>query len=141
GIPAPPGLPGRSLLGAGGDGDASYFEALSATLSRGWAPLRGIIQGGSKFIDLPLPELYDLASDPGEAHNLVEERMDKVRALKAALPVPTPAAASVAESADTVARLRTLGYLSGSAPAKRRYGPEDDPKKLVALDSDLQRVV
>ena len=141
GIPAPKGLPGRSLLGADREGDASYFEALSATLSRGWAPLRGVIQGGLKFIDLPLPELYDLATDPGEAHNLVEERVDKVRAMKAALPVPTPAAAPVAESAETVARLRTLGYLSGTAAAKQRYGPEDDPKKLVALDSDLQRVV
>jgi tetratricopeptide (TPR) repeat protein len=141
GVPSPKGLPGRSVLGAGGDADASYFEALSATFSRGWAPLRGVIQGGVKFIDLPLPELYDLASDPAEAHNLVAERTDKVRALKAALPVPTPAAAPAAESADTVARLRTLGYLSGSAAAKRSYGPEDDPKKLVALDTDLQRVV
>jgi arylsulfatase A-like enzyme/Flp pilus assembly protein TadD len=142
GIPAPPGLPGRSLLGKDeAAGDASYFEALSATLSRGWAPLRGVIQGGFKFIDLPLPELYDLASDPGEAHNLVEQRMDKVRALKAALPAAAPAAARVAESADTVARLRGLGYLSGSANAKQSYGPEDDPKNLVALDADLQRIV
>jgi arylsulfatase A-like enzyme/Flp pilus assembly protein TadD len=141
GIPAPPGLPGRSLLGPDTADDASYFEALSAPLSRGWAPLRGMIQGGYKFIDLPLPELYDLASDPGEAHNLVAERLDRVRALKAALPAPGPAAARVAESADTVNRLRSLGYLSGSARAKESYGPEDDPKNLVALDADLQRVV
>jgi arylsulfatase A-like enzyme/Flp pilus assembly protein TadD len=141
GIPIPAGLPGRSLLAADTAGDASYFEALSAPFSRGWAPLRGMIQGGYKFIDLPLPELYDLASDPGEAHNLVGERMDRVRALKAALPAPGPTAARAPESADTVARLRSLGYLSGSAPAKERYGPEDDPKNLVALDSDLQRVV
>jgi len=141
GAPVPAGLPGRSLLGADTSGGASYFEALSAPLSRGWAPLRGMIQGGFKFIDLPLPELYDLASDPGEAHNLVGERMDRVRALKAALPAPGPAAARVSEPADTVARLRSLGYLSGSAPGKERYGPEDDPKNLVALDSDLQRVV
>jgi arylsulfatase A-like enzyme/tetratricopeptide (TPR) repeat protein len=141
GAPVPAGLPGRSLLGAETRGGASYFEALSAPLSRGWAPLRGIIEGGYKFIDLPLPELYDLASDPGEARNLVGERMDRVRVLKAALPAPGPAAARAPESADTVARLRSLGYLSGSAPAKERYGPEDDPKNLVALDSDLQRVV
>jgi tetratricopeptide (TPR) repeat protein len=141
GIPAPPGLPGHSLLAADKADDASYFEALSAPLSRGWAPLRGVIQGGFKFIDLPLPELYDLASDPAEAHNLVQDRRDKVRVLKAALPVPTPAAERVAESSDTVNRLRSLGYLSGSAGAKQSYGPEDDPKTLVALDADLQRVV
>jgi arylsulfatase A-like enzyme/tetratricopeptide (TPR) repeat protein len=140
-VPAPSGLPGRSLLAEDTAREPSYFEALSAPLSRGWAPLRGMIQGGYKFIDLPLPELYDLASDPGEAHNLVGERMDRVRALKAALPAPGAAAPRVPESADTVARLRSLGYLSGSAPAKERYGPEDDPKNLVGLDSDLQRVV
>lgn len=141
GVPIPAGLPGRSLLAKDTGGDTSYFESLSATLTRGWAPLRGVIGGGYKFIDLPVPELYDLAADPGEAHNLVSERMDRVRALKAALPAPGSPAARTPESAETVARLRNLGYLSGSAPAKERYGPDDDPKNLVALDRDLQRVV
>ena len=30
-------------------------------VTRGWAPLRGLISGGHKYIDLPLPELYNLA--------------------------------------------------------------------------------
>jgi arylsulfatase A-like enzyme/tetratricopeptide (TPR) repeat protein len=138
---SPPGLPGRSLLGKDGGQGTSYFEALSASMTRGWAPLTGMIGDGIKFIDLPLPELYDLAADPGEVRNLVAERLDRVRALKAAMPATGAPAAPGPESADTVARLRSLGYLSGSAPPKARYGPQDDPKNLVGLDRDLQRVV
>ena len=39
---------------------ATYFEALSATLNRRWAPLHGVIQNGVKYVELPVPELYDL---------------------------------------------------------------------------------
>src|SRR6185503_16678348 len=108
GLPAD--LPGRSLLGKETGEDNSYFEALSASITRGWAPLTGMIGGGQKFIDLPVPELYDLAADPAEARNLVEERRDRVRALKAAMPAARPPAAAAPESAETVARLRSLGY-------------------------------
>ena len=41
-----------------------YFEALSAMLGRGWAPLYGVLRGRDKLIDLPVPEMYDLAQDP-----------------------------------------------------------------------------
>src|SRR5262249_37080132 len=61
--PGPPRRPGRSLLGPPAAGDSS-FESLSATLNRGWAPLRGLLRGGTKFIALPLPEVYDLPKDP-----------------------------------------------------------------------------
>ena len=50
----------------------SYFESLSSTLNRGWAPLRGLLRGGRKYIALPLPEAYDLPADPGETRNLVD---------------------------------------------------------------------
>ena len=33
-------------------------------LDRGWAPLYGVVSGGLKYVDLPLPELYDLAPTP-----------------------------------------------------------------------------
>ena len=34
-------------------------------------PLTGVLRDGEKYIELPLPELYDLAADPGEQRNLV----------------------------------------------------------------------
>src|SRR5262249_4186459 len=73
GIDPPAGLPGRTLLTAS-NGEAtprvSYFEAMTAMLKRGWAPLSGVIDGREKFIDLPIDELYDLARDPHEGGNL-----------------------------------------------------------------------
>ena len=61
-----------------------YFEALSASLNRGWAPLYGVARGSLKYIDLPIPELYDLAADPAEAQNLMASRPDDVRELQRA---------------------------------------------------------
>ena len=34
-----------------------YFEALDANLTRGWAPLTGIVREHWKYIDLPIAEL------------------------------------------------------------------------------------
>src|SRR4029450_1669966 len=41
------------------------------------------------------------------------------------------------ESRETAAMLRSLGYVSGSAPARDRYTEADDPKRLVEVDRDL----
>ena len=81
GAPADSTLSGRSLLAAPADGYVLYFEALSASLNRGWAPLTGVLRGGLKYIDLPIRELYDLSTDPAETSNLAPERDADVRAL------------------------------------------------------------
>ena len=41
------------------------------------------------------------------------------------------------ETAEATAALRSLGYVSGSAPAKAIYTEADDPKRLVQIDNDL----
>ena len=65
GVAPPPGLDGISLIAAAARSDRLvYFEALDASLTRGWAPLTGVASARWKFIDLPEPELYDLAADP-----------------------------------------------------------------------------
>jgi tetratricopeptide (TPR) repeat protein len=140
GAPVPARLPGRSLLSAAGPAPA-YFEALSSTLNRGWAPLTGVLRGSEKFIDLPVPELYDLGSDPQERRNLFSERRERAAELKRLLPREAAAPAAEPADAEEVRRLRALGYLSGSAAAKSVYGPADDPKNLVALDNKVHRVV
>ena len=72
GLAAPGPVDGQSLVRAPAPGRPLYFEALDASLTRGWAPLRGIMQGGWKYIDLPDAELYDLGTDPGEQHNRID---------------------------------------------------------------------
>ena len=75
GKPSDSTLPGRSLLNAAPDPSAltSYFEALSTSLNRGWAPLTGVIVGRDKLVELPIPELDHLANDPTEQLNLIEK--------------------------------------------------------------------
>jgi arylsulfatase A-like enzyme len=137
-------MPGRSLLSpraAVAAPAVSYFEALSCSLNRGWAPLRGVMDGGFKYIDLPIPELYDLARDPKESRNLFSERPDVARRLARALPVEVEAPNPTSPSAEEAAKLRSLGYLTGSAAPKKNYTPDDDPKKLVSVDNALHKVV
>jgi arylsulfatase A-like enzyme/Flp pilus assembly protein TadD len=150
GVPVPEDLPGRTLLGAGLRDQApvvTYFEALSANLNRGWAPLRGILRDGHKLISLPLPELYDLEADPAEQVNRLEDadRVDReararARELSALLPEAGPVERDVTTSADAEA-LRALGYLSGSAARKERYTADDDPKNLIEVDRQIFRFI
>jgi len=142
GTEKPAGLPGTSLLGPPpGPKETSYFEALSSNLNRGWAPLRGEIGGGAKYIDLPIPELYALDSDPGEKRNLFSTDDARVRSLRNALPPDAGKMSARAVSSEERARLQSLGYLSGSASPKASYGPADDPKNLVAMDAAIHELV
>jgi choline-sulfatase len=145
GLTAPSTLPGHSLLpGAPQTPDedvSSYFEAMSAMLNRGWAPLQGVVAGREKYVDLPKPELYDLESDPKEESNLIDKRADRRRVLEARLRDfhAAPPGERFAESPEVAAKLQSLGYTSGSAPRKARYTEEDDPKNLMELDQWIQQ--
>jgi len=148
GLPAPEGLPGRSLLGlANGqsfEAPSSYFEAMSSALNRGWAPLAGVASGRFKLIDLPIPELYDLDRDPREEKNLAATEPQRLVELRAQLDRLRQADRGLAreeESAETRERLRALGYVSGAVGLKARYTDADDPKRLIRLDAALQDVV
>jgi len=140
GLPVPPELPGHTLrTRADRDGAASrasYFEAMESMLDFGFAPLAGVLAGREKYIDLPLPELYDLSSDRGETTNLVQRAGERARTLAARLADfhAAPPGERRAEAPDVAARLRALGYVSGSAPRKARYTERDDPKQLVDVD-------
>jgi len=138
GFSPPSPLPGRDLLAAASPVD-SYFEALSASLNRGWAPLVGVIHDGRKYIDLPLPELYVL---PDETHNLADSDRRNLFALRKLLADAAPNAQSAERKVDESqkAQLMSLGYISGSAGAKT-YGVADDPKNLVGVDNELHEVV
>ena len=145
GAPKPPAWPGASLLAppTRKPGDVSYFEAFSAAYNYGWAPLRGVVAEGYKYIDLPIPELYDLKADPSELDNLAASRPAEVRRLRGRIPPESAigAAASSTPDSEAAARLRSLGYLSGGAPVKSSYTVEDDPKRLVGVDREMHRYV
>ena len=120
-----------------------YFEAMSAMLNRGWAPLTGVLVDRDKYIDLPLAERYDLTRDPAERVNRFGRDSERDRALAAALGGFNAAAPGSrhTEDPEAVARLRALGYVTGSALAKARYTGADDPKTLVELDRAVHGAV
>jgi arylsulfatase A-like enzyme/tetratricopeptide (TPR) repeat protein len=139
-------MAGRSLRdvidGRSTDDRPSYFEAMTANLSRGWAPLRGVLVARDKYIDLPLPELYALDGDPGEQRNLSVSSRDRMEVLLNALRGFNVAPPSLPgeETSAVRDRLRALGYVGGSpAPQRDRYGEPDDPKRLIDIDVLLHR--
>ena len=130
----------RNVIATGSGADRpTYFEAMTYNLVRGWAPLRGVITGREKYIDLPIPELYDLTTDPAEQRNLASTPTGRVPSMQTLLKTfdMAPPQRPGQEAADVAATLRSLGYVSGSAPARTQYTEADDPKRLVALDRDL----
>ena len=132
-------LPGQSLLQPMKATD-TYFEALSASLNRGWAPLTGIIRGDLKYIDLPLSELYDLRADATEARNLyTERRRESVAAREALRRVQVAPDAGRSISAEEAARLRSLGYVIGTQTSAATI--ETDPKKLVHVDAKIHEII
>jgi arylsulfatase A-like enzyme/Tfp pilus assembly protein PilF len=150
GQPVPADLPGRSLLEASERAPNSsaaprptYFEAMSGMLNRGTAPLTGVLVDYEKFIDLPIPERYNLATDGGERVNLAGRAPDQDRTLEAVLRgyhAPLPGT-RVVETPEAAERLRALGYASGSAASKSAFTEADDPKQIVELDTLMHNAV
>jgi arylsulfatase A-like enzyme/Tfp pilus assembly protein PilF len=145
GIPAPPQFQGHSLLRLlgprSGGGDPVYAESMYARDHLGCSSLRSIRLGRYKFIEAPRPELYDLASDPGEKENRYDRDRSKASELRTRLlsisngerrPAEKPASPAV------VAPLRSLGYLGG-APSRPFSGA--DPKDRLALYQRYGRAV
>jgi arylsulfatase A-like enzyme/tetratricopeptide (TPR) repeat protein len=147
GQPVPADLPGRSLLTTAERADSSprpsYFEAMSAMLNRGWAPLTGVLVAREKYIDLPIVERYDLMTDPAEHINVAGRSADRDRTLAAALHAfdASPPGQRQPETQDAAARLRALGYVTGAAAPKTRYTDADDPKTLVEVDRAVHDAV
>ena len=144
--PADASLPGSSLRDAiAGSRTAdrpSYFESMTPTLARGWAPLRGVLVGREKLIDLPIAELYDLATDSAEQRNLFASKTDRVPVMLNVLKTfnVAPPGRPQKETPETLERLRSLGYIGGgSATLREEYTDRDDPKRLIELEQTMTR--
>ena len=122
-----------------------YFEALSSSLNQGWAPLQGVLRDGFKYIDLPVPELYDLRADPAEKKNLLASQPEEAAALRAVLGrfrSEDRGSTRRQEDAATLDQLRALGYVSGGSPGpKEMYTEDDDPKNLIDVDARNREVL
>ena len=120
-------------------GSAAYSESLVPLLTFGWSELRALRADGYKYISAPRPELYDVRADPGELDNLASRAPDRAAAMGATLDAMVDgdevlgvAIGNVVADAETLDRLRGLGYIGGGAsPATTDRGV--DPKDKIGV--------
>jgi arylsulfatase A-like enzyme/Tfp pilus assembly protein PilF len=147
GAPVPPSLDGRTLLqvaaGAPAAPSAAYFESLSAALNRGWAPPTACRATRWSTSICRSPSFYDTSVDPRRRTTCRRPAGGRARAAAAARGAARrrPRRGAARERADTREQLRSLGYLSGTAPAKTHYTEADDPKRLIDIDKQIEEVV
>jgi tetratricopeptide (TPR) repeat protein len=134
----------RELLAGAGAPRALFMETLATHLDFGWSALFGVRLGRWKYIRAPRPELFDLASDPGETRNLAAGEPARVAELEALLesrlarPARQPLAAAL--PSEERARLRSLGYVVPERdPAPGALGALEgpDPKDGMSLLAEL----
>ncbi|UCC40460.1 MAG: sulfatase-like hydrolase/transferase [Candidatus Aminicenantes bacterium] len=141
GINMPPFLQGISLLpalkGKKLPERPIYFESLYPYYSRGWAPLKGFMLQKKKFVDSPIPELYDLNHDFDELNNLAERKKtaqftSQLKEIIAALTPSEKIDAAQKVDRKTREKLASLGYVSSVRVSKKKdFSVKDDVKVLV----------
>ncbi len=130
-VPVPTGIDGRDLATTPrGNDDTVYVETVLPYYDFALAPLHALRGLDRKYVFAPRPEFYWLDRDPGELDNRYGEDREAdalVQRLDNLL-LDWPAvgrAASRLDDADAVARLRSLGYLSGSDLGMDGGDPKD----------------
>jgi arylsulfatase A-like enzyme/cytochrome c-type biogenesis protein CcmH/NrfG len=118
-----------------------YGETYLPRLHFNWSELRASENTKYHFIDAPRPELYDLAKDPGEVHNLFAEKKavsEEMRAKLAGMIRDYSAGKELAEKTgldpDLMERLKALGYAGFSGGGDPTISSRNlpDPKDRVA---------
>jgi arylsulfatase A-like enzyme/thioredoxin-like negative regulator of GroEL len=116
-----------------------YAESFAPLLDFGWSPLQSIRSQRWKYIQAPHPELYDVAADPGETHDLSAREGPRAAELSARVAAHGGARLPTLETIDPEARarLQALGYAAGSRTAG---GPRADPKDRRDEAARLARI-
>ena len=156
-LPVPSQMLGQSLLriarsSGGGSGAGSdqpvYSRSDLPQRGFGWSPLESWRAGKYLYIRAPKPELYDLAADPGAAHNLAQTSKATLDTMAAQLAnfdrhFSDEAGKSSAELSSTeLQKLASLGYVGlqkSSAPAAAVAGT--DPKDKIATANKVLGLV
>jgi arylsulfatase A-like enzyme/Tfp pilus assembly protein PilF len=117
-----------------------YGETYLPRIHFNWSELRGSENAKYHFIDAPRPELYDLAKDPAELHNLFAEKKAVAEEMRAKLVGMIRDYSSGKEMAEKTGmdpalmeRLKALGYAAVSGGSDLAISSHDlpDPKDRV----------
>ena len=148
GLAVPEEVQGRSLaaLAGGEHRDAVAVPIYSETLYPGrfgWSDLRSLRVGSWRLVQSSESELYDLAADPQEAHDLAAAQPDVVRETTRALAglrsqLERSATAATEIGLEEAARLRALGYVGGAVVAPAAAGaPLPNPRRKIEVYTQL----
>lgn len=131
GLPPATGVDGIDLLAAKEHPNREVdAESYYGRLHLHWHELTSVVTASHQFIEAPTRELYDLAADPAEKHNVIEQNRRVATGLAhdlASRTKPLGAPANVDE--EDQRKLASLGYVSGSAAADGK--PYPDPKERI----------
>lgn len=127
----------------------SYAETYYPKWHFGWSELKSVRVGDWKYVDAPKPELYDLRADAGERRNAIDARGSLAGGLSAELTkIQRGFGAAAAVEApqpdpETLARLRSLGYvgIASPTPGARGADPKDMVPKLELFRSGISRAM
>jgi choline-sulfatase len=142
-------LDGVSLLPLARGGSLAnreiYAETFAPLLDFGWSSLRSVRSGSWKYIAAPAPELYDVASDPGETREVSRGESARARGLAAGVAkysgpeLPAVPVSQAVPDAESQSRLGSLGYVSADHAGAGAGRP--DPKDRRALAARMAHVV
>jgi choline-sulfatase len=124
-----------------------YSESLYAQNHFGCSSLRTLRAGHYKYIEASRPELYDLARDPGELHNIFSSERAIAAGYRQRLRVLTsragrvPAAPRRALSPEAVAALKSLGYIGGESASEEGRSSGPDPKDRIGYSEAYSRAL
>ncbi|HET6180077.1 MAG TPA: sulfatase-like hydrolase/transferase [Candidatus Sulfotelmatobacter sp.] len=119
-----------------------YAETFLPRLHFNWSELRSVETEKYQFIEAPKPELYDLAADPGETHNLYPDKKAVAGELQARLSALVRQYSADQELAEKTGldpalmeRLKSLGYagFSGGGNATTTNNALPDPKDRIQV--------
>jgi len=128
---APARFSSRSVLDIDGVPAGPVFsETLYPRIHLGWSDLRSAINGSHHLIESPRPELFEIASDPGETKNILSEQRREYATLRGFLEKSSRnLTAPSAVSPEDAAKLASLGYLGNNQGMPE--GSLPDPKEGI----------
>lgn len=146
-------LDGVSLCESPAEENRSILiETIATMTTHGWAPLLGVRRADYKYIFAPTPELYDLAEDPRELHNIHDQTPEIVGQLSTELAgwvgqdpyLATRKAVDISKlqtDKESMRHLAALGYVSTTSGDVDDSVPFDDPKEMIDHWETVQKAI